>query len=90
MNALSYTALRANLASTMERVCADHDPVIITKKREPSVVMISLEDYESMEETAFLMRNPENVKRLLRSIEEMKQGKCIKKTVEELEALENA
>ncbi len=90
MNALSYTALRANLSSTMERVCEDHDPVIITKKREPSVVMISLEDYESMEETAFLMRNPENVKRLFKSIEEMKQGKCIKKTVEELEVLENA
>lgn len=90
MNALSYTALRANLSTTMERVCKDHDPVIITKKREPSVVMISLEDYESMEETAFLMRNPENVKRLFKSIEEMKQGKCVKKTVEELEVSENA
>jgi len=90
MNAISYTALRASLSSTMERVCVDHNPVIITKKRDPSVVMISLEDYESMEETAYLMRNPANIKRLFKSINEMKRGKCIKKTVDELEALENA
>ena len=53
MNAISYTALRASLSSTMERVCVDHNPVIITKKRDPSVVMISLEDYESIEDITY-------------------------------------
>lgn len=90
MNALSYTALRANLAATMKRVCADHEPVIITKKKDPSVVMISLDDYEAMEETAYLLQNPENARRLLRSIEAAKKGNLVSKTIEELEALENA
>ena len=55
MDAISYTAARANLAKTMEKVCNDHDPVIITRKRESPVVMLSLEDYQSMEETAYLV-----------------------------------
>ena len=74
MDAISYTAARANLAKTMERVCDDHAPVIITRKRETPVVMISLEDYQSMEETTYLMRSPANAKRLLSSIEELENG----------------
>ncbi len=52
MKALSYTAARSNLAKTMESICDDHEPVVITRKNERSVVMLSLEDYESLEETA--------------------------------------
>ena len=65
MNAISYTAARENLASTMDRVCTDHTPVIITRNRDQSVVMLSLEDFESLEESAYLMRSPANAKRLL-------------------------
>ena len=90
MNALSYSALRANLAATMENVCDNHDPVIITKKREPSVVMISLEDYEAMEETASLLQNPVNAARLLQSLEDVKKGNFVNKTLAELEDIENA
>jgi len=75
MDAISYTAARANLAKTMERVCDDHDPVIITRKREASVVMISLEDYQAMEETAYLLRSPANARHLLESISELEAGK---------------
>ena len=75
MNAISYTAARANLAKTMEKVCNDHDPVIITRKRESPVVMISLEDYQAMEETAYLLRSPANAVRLLESIAELEAGK---------------
>ena len=46
MNAISDKAARANLASMINRVCADHSPIIITKKSDPAVVMVSLEDYE--------------------------------------------
>ena len=74
MNAISYTAVRADLAKTMDRVCEDHEPVIITRNREQAVVMISLEDYKAMEETAYLLRSPANASRLLESIAELERG----------------
>ncbi|MCP4697432.1 MAG: type II toxin-antitoxin system prevent-host-death family antitoxin [Gammaproteobacteria bacterium] len=75
MDAISYTAARADLAKTMEKVCNDHAPVIITRKRKPQVVMISLDDYQSMEETAYLLRSPANARHLLESIAELEAGK---------------
>jgi antitoxin YefM len=74
MNAISYTAVRADLAKTMDRVCEDHEPIIITRNREQAVVMISLEDYKAMEETAYLLRSPANANRLLESIAELERG----------------
>lgn len=68
MEAISYTNARSNLAKTMEKVCEDHDPVIITRRNENSVVMMSLEDYQALEETAYLLRSPKNARRLLESI----------------------
>ena len=68
MKAISYTAARENLAATMNQVCDDRNPVIITRKRDQSVVMLSLEDYESLEETAYLLRSPANAKRLQAAI----------------------
>jgi len=75
MDAISYTTARANLAKTMEKVFKDHHPVIITRKREPPVVMLSLEDYQSMEETAYLLRSTANARHLLESIAELEAGK---------------
>ena len=75
VDAISYTAARANLAKTMEKVCNDHEPVIITRKRESPVVMISLEDFQAMEETTYLLRSPANARRLLESIAELEAGK---------------
>ncbi len=75
MDAISYTAARANLAKTMEKVCNDHSPVIITRKSESPVVMVSLKDYQAMEETAYLMRSPANARHLLESIAELEAGK---------------
>jgi len=77
MDAISYTTARANLAKTMERVCNDHSPVIITRKRKAPVVIISLEDYQAMEETAYLLRSPVNARQLLESIAELEAGKGI-------------
>jgi antitoxin YefM len=84
MTAISYTAARENLASTMDKVCNDHDPVIITRNRDQAVVMMSLEDYSSLEETAYLMRSPANARRLLEGIAELEQGKGIKKKLSDL------
>ena len=77
MDAISYTAARENLASTMDRVCSDHAPVIITRNRDQAVVMLSLEDYESLEETAYLLRSPANAKRLLEAVHALETGKGV-------------
>lgn len=75
MHAISYTNARANLAGTMEKVCTDHEPVIITRTSSASVVMLSLQDFESLKETAYLLRTPKNTRRLLNSIEQLEAGK---------------
>ncbi len=85
MTAISYTAARENLASTMDQVCNNHDPVIITRNRNQAVVMLSLEDFESLQETAYLLRSPANAKRLIDSIEALNKGKGITKTLSELQ-----
>ena len=74
MNAITYTAARENLASTMDKVCDDREPVIITRNRDQAVVMLSLEDYKAMEETVYLTRNPANARRLLASIRQLEAG----------------
>jgi len=75
MNAITYSHARENLARTITSVCENHDPVIITKKGTDAVVMISLEDYESMAETTYLLRSPKNARRLLESIQQLDEGK---------------
>jgi antitoxin YefM len=75
MKAITYTSARENLAATMDRVCEDRDAVIITRKREQAVVMMSLEEYEALEETAYLLKSPVNARRLLESIQQLEQGK---------------
>jgi antitoxin YefM len=74
MDAITYTHARSNLAKTMEKVCDDHTPVIITRKNQRAVVMLSLEDYEALEETAYLLRSPKNARRLLESVAELESG----------------
>jgi antitoxin YefM len=73
MKAITYSVARANLATTMKSVCQDREPVIITKNTS-SVVLISLDDYNSMQETAYLMQNPKNASRLLKSLESSKRS----------------
>jgi len=74
MNAVTYSQARENLAKTMDKVCDDHSPIIVTRKNQRSVVMISLEDYEALEETAYLLRSPKNARRLLESIAQLEAG----------------
>lgn len=79
MEAITYTAARQNLAGTMEKVCKDRVPIIVTRKSSDSVVIMSLEDYEALEETAYLLRSPKNVRRLLESITQLEKGKGFSK-----------
>lgn len=74
MESISYTAARSNLAKTMDQVCSDHAPVAITRKGQGAVVMISMEDYQALQETAYLLRSPQNARRLIESVSELEQG----------------
>jgi antitoxin YefM len=75
MDAITYSSARANLAKTMDRVCEDHEPIIITRNGEQSVVMLSLDDFKALEETAYLLRSPANAKRLLAAVSQLGEGK---------------
>lgn len=76
MKATYYSTVRQNFAKLMDQVCEEHEPLIITRKSTNSnVVMISLEDFNSIEETAYLLRSPKNAKKLRKSIKQYSQGK---------------
>ena len=79
MKAITYTAARQNLAETMKKVCNDHAPMIVTRKSSESVVIMSLEDFEALEETAYLLRSPKNTRRLIESIAQLENGNGIEK-----------
>ncbi len=74
MRTLSYTHTRENFASTLDSVEADREEVVVTRAGHEPVVIVSLQDYESLKETAYLLRNPANARRLLGSIERLESG----------------
>jgi len=74
MDHVSYTELRQNLAKFLDRVCDDRAPVIVTRQNARSVVMMSLEEFESIEETLHLLRSPANAERLQRSVAHAEAG----------------
>ena len=83
MDALPYSSVRQNLAKTMERVCEDHTPIIVTRKKNESVVIISLEDYEALQETAYLLRSPKNTRRLIEAIAQLEEGRGAERSLVE-------
>ena len=74
MNALSYSETRANLKEAMDRVVEDHTPLLITRQKGEAVVMVSLADWRSMEETAYLLSSPANAAALRESIQQLNAG----------------
>lgn len=81
MDAFTYTQVRQNFASVMDKVCDDHLPIIITRQNRDPVVMISLEDYNGIEETLYLMRSPENYARLISSIQNVRKKRVKKRAL---------
>lgn len=77
MDALTYSYTRQHLADVMRRVNEDHAPVIVTTQRGEPVVIMSLADYNAMEETAYLTRSPENARKLAESVDEMQRGEKV-------------
>ncbi len=75
MRTMTYTESRARYAEVLDAVVNDREEVVITRAgREPAVI-VSLDDYESLKETAYLLRSPENARRLLSSIERLEDGR---------------
>ena len=84
MRVTSYTDARNNFKNAMDQVCEDHSPLVITRQNAESVVLISLEEYNSIEETLYLMRSPANARKLMDAIRDVEQGKVEeKKLIEE-------
>lgn len=75
MKTMTYTESRSKYAQVLDSVVDDREEVIITRAgREPAVIL-SLAEYESLKETAYLLRSPANARRLLNSIEELESGR---------------
>ncbi len=74
MKTISFSESRANYAATLDAVTNDREEVVVTRSGKPPVVIMALDDYESMVETAFLMNIPANAQRLLESIAELRTG----------------
>lgn len=81
--AITYTDARQNLASKMDEVCDTHEPVIITRRKAEAVVMMSLRDYNSITETAYLLQSPANAARLRESIQAAESGKSEQHSLKE-------
>lgn len=78
METLSYSTFRSQLAGILDKVNDDHEPVLITRQDGKPAVVLSLEDFRSYEETAYLMASPENAKRLHEAITAVRDGKTVR------------
>ncbi len=75
MKIMSYSESRARYAEVLDSVVDDREEVVITRAGRDPVVIISLDEYESLKETAYLLRSPENARRLLSSIDRLETGR---------------
>ncbi len=75
MHSISYSLFRSSLASFLDKVNDNHQTFLITRQNGKPAVLMSLEDFQSYEETFYLMASPENAKRLKRSIDQIESGK---------------
>ncbi|MZD08468.1 type II toxin-antitoxin system prevent-host-death family antitoxin [Streptomyces sp. SID5785] len=74
MRTMTYTESRAKYAETLNAVIDDREEVIVTRAGREPVVIVALDEYESLKETAYLLRSPENARRLLASIDRLENG----------------
>ncbi len=77
MQTISYSTFRSNLSSVMDSVNEDHKPVLITRQNGKPAIVISVEDFESYQETAYLMQSPKNAQRLNEAMADIEAGKTL-------------
>ena len=85
MNAVSYTNLRQNMKTYLDKVIQDNVPLIITRKNNENVVLLSIDEYNSLTETNYLLSNEANVKHLKKSIAQHRAGKIKTRKLCEIE-----
>ncbi len=83
MRTMTYSESRAKYAETLNAVVDDREEVVITRSGHDPVVIVSLEDYESLKETAYLLRSPANGRRLLDSINRLEAGEGVERDLAE-------
>lgn len=83
MEITTYTTFRQNLKSFLDKVLTNHTPLFVTRNNGEDVVVLSKSDYESIQETFYLLKSPANAKRLLESLDEYEKGLGKKKTLVE-------
>ncbi|BFP54682.1 type II toxin-antitoxin system Phd/YefM family antitoxin [Streptomyces fimicarius] len=74
MRTMTYTESRAKYAETLSAVVDDREEVVVTRAGHEPVVIVALDEYESLKETAYQLRSPENARRLLASIDRLESG----------------
>ncbi len=74
MEITTYTNFRKHLKTFLDNVLANHAPLFITRAKGEEVVVLSKTDFDSMQETFYLLQSPKNAARLLSGIEEYEQG----------------
>ncbi|HEY4546179.1 MAG TPA: type II toxin-antitoxin system prevent-host-death family antitoxin [Pedomonas sp.] len=74
MDVMTYTDARGSLKKLMDRVIHDREPVVITREKNEATVMISLDDYNAIQETFYLLRSPSNARRLCSSMDQLEAG----------------
>ncbi len=79
MKTMSYTESRARYAEVLDSVVNDREEVVITRAGHEPAVIVSLDDYESLKETAYLLRSPANARRLLESIDQLESGQGVER-----------
>jgi len=83
MQVVNFTEARNNLKSLCDAVYADSEEVIVNRKNGENVVIISLESYNALQETSYLLASPKNKERLLNSLSHARAGKVTKKELTE-------
>jgi antitoxin YefM len=83
MKVLNYSDLRQNLSDNLNLVAEDHEVLIVSRSNEKNVVIISLDEYNSIQETLYLLSSEANAKRLNKALEEVNQGKFIRRKLKE-------
>ena len=83
IDVVNFTEARNNLAAFMDQVVEKHRPLIVTRQNKEPVVVMSLKDYNKMDETEYLMSSPANAKRLKEAVEDIRQGKYVERDISE-------
>lgn len=83
MKTMNYTESRAKYAEVLDAVIDDREEIVITRAGREPVVIVSLDDYESLKESAYLLSSPANARRLLASIDELESGKGVARELAE-------